>query len=427
MTLRLTQFTAFLFLILLLIAPSPATHAQEVAPCPLGFGCVEVTLSPDSLIGDFFVGETLFAAAQHSALLQLPPAQAQQITIRNIQDSAPGFGQLFVYAETRLSVSVREAQFRQFSARPRQTFIRGILNFTCAVSHAREGESVACLVLVDGAVLGEVPLNASADFILDPGERALQAQLIGSHVGLWSSTVYDQTVYITVGRTSRARPQFTKLGHLLISLNQPNVVGDFYLNGELIAAQAPSVDRWVAPHQRYTIEVKNLTDPAAAGIYRWRDTSTSTYVSPGQEAVVQVRLRKENLPETTWEATVVALINQQRTAVGLNALAINPILTATAEEYALYMAQNNFFDHTGLDGTLPWDRARANGYGSDFVGENIAYASWLLSAEEAFRLWWESPPHHDNMLFPDYTEIGIAWAGPNGNGEYYYVMNLGRR
>lgn len=283
-------------LLALLMIPSGQQRSTAQEACPAGFGCAQVTLLPNTLLGDFFVGEALVAAAQNSAVLQVPPAQNQTVTIRNITDTAVGFGQLFIYEETSLTVNVRDGQLRQFTARPRKTFIRGTLSFTCTIANVREGENAACLVIVDGVPLGEVALNQKAEFILDPGSRALQTQLVGVNANLWSPPLWESAVTITAGRITNARSQFTKLAKVTLTLNQPNVVGDFYVDGELIAAQAPSAERYITPSQPHTVEVRSLTDPAGAGVYFWRDAATTITLGAGQERTVQVRLQKELLP-----------------------------------------------------------------------------------------------------------------------------------
>jgi hypothetical protein len=78
-------------------------------------------------------------------------------------------------------------------------------------------------------------------------------------------------------------------------VNQPGAVGDIYVNGELIASQVASADRWVAPGS-YTVEIRNITDPAGTGVYRWVDASGTSNACSGRDSAVSVRLNKELLP-----------------------------------------------------------------------------------------------------------------------------------
>lgn len=283
-------FARLLILCLSVLTAVVFTTAQD---CPETVSCPTIQL-PGGFTGDFFLGETLLAGAQNAPVLQLPPGR-QQVIVRNIQSTEPNFNQLFVYQEATVNVSLRAGQSRVYPVRTRQQFIRGTLNFTCQIAGQKPGENVACSLTVDGVYRQDVAAGQSADLILDTGARAVQAQVIGEHAWLWNNAIWQQNVNIVAGRTARSRSQFAKLGHVVITLNQPGAIGDIYLNNELIASQANSTDKWVAPGS-YTVDVRNITDPAGAGVYRWLDATGRTSVRSGQERAVSLRLKQELLP-----------------------------------------------------------------------------------------------------------------------------------
>ncbi len=289
----MNRLIIFVMLILaaLVVSASPQVSAQE--ECPAGAGCPRLILTIPTLTADFFLGDTPLGNG-NAVLVRVPPGQ-QQISIRNIRDSSPGFGELFIYPDTVVAVSVRDGQIRDYRVTPKKQFIRGILTFTCKIDNVREGEGVGCSVSIDSAHRGELPANGSADYVVDGGTHGLQVQLVGSHAQLWTPGTWEQQIRITPGRTLKAQSKFNKQGHLVITLDQPGVVGDLYLNGELIAAQAANAERWVAPNTALTVEAKNIIDPAAGGAYRWLDASKATRLRPGQELTVQLRLRKQVL------------------------------------------------------------------------------------------------------------------------------------
>jgi uncharacterized protein YkwD len=72
------------------------------------------------------------------------------------------------------------------------------------------------------------------------------------------------------------------------------------------------------------------------------------------------------------------------------------------------MACNNYFSHTGLDGSTIGERAERQGYDWSYVGENIA--AGYSSPESLVQGWMNSPGHKANILGADYTEIGIGYA-----------------
>ncbi len=114
----------------------------------------------------------------------------------------------------------------------------------------------------------------------------------------------------------------------------------------------------------------------------------------------------------SFEERVVELTNQFRAENGLAPLTLNTQLTNAAETHSKNMASQDFFSHTGLDGSQPSDRAQSAGYSSQFVGENIG--AGYTSPEKAVEGWKKSPGHRANMLKPEYTEIGVG---------YFYLEN----
>ena len=107
----------------------------------------------------------------------------------------------------------------------------------------------------------------------------------------------------------------------------------------------------------------------------------------------------------TFEERVLELVNQERALNGLDPLTLHPLLAETAEGHSQSMALQDFFSHTGLDGSSPSDRALENGYEGG-VGENIAAGYW--TPEAVMDGWMSSSGHRANILNADYKSIGIG-------------------
>jgi hypothetical protein len=61
------------------------------------------------------------------------------------------------------------------------------------------------------------------------------------------------------------------------------------------SAQVSAIQVWVVPGS-HRVQGRNFTDPAAAGIYRWKDTAVlSQYLGTGQQRTATLRLQKEYL------------------------------------------------------------------------------------------------------------------------------------
>jgi uncharacterized protein YkwD len=128
---------------------------------------------------------------------------------------------------------------------------------------------------------------------------------------------------------------------------------------------------------------------------------------------------------------IVERTNRFRQDQKRDPLKTNEQLTATARDFAAWMAKNGKFAHDA-DGKQPWDRAKAHGYEYCEVAENIAYASRETGFDtdqlvtDFIDGWEKSPGHRKNMLDPDLTEIGVGVARSAENGAYYGVQVFGR-
>ena len=87
------------------------------------------------------------------------------------------------------------------------------------------------------------------------------------------------------------------------------------------------------------------------------------------------------------------------------------------------MAQNHFFSHRGLDGSMVDDRAEQMGiYNWRAIGENIAFnRGYEQPAEWAVETWLESPTHRSNLLNKSWNEsaVGVSIAR---DGSYYFTQ-----
>jgi hypothetical protein len=125
---------------------------------------------------------------------------------------------------------------------------------------------------------------------------------------------------------------------------------------------------------------------------------------------------------------VLRLTNEYRAQNGLNALKLNEELTVTGEFHSLDMAKNNYFEHTGLDGSLPWDRAKRVGFESRLMAENIAAGQY--SPESVVQAWIASEGHRKNLINPNFTEMGLGYYKPAEDGvtsryDHYWTQLFG--
>jgi uncharacterized protein YkwD len=91
-----------------------------------------------------------------------------------------------------------------------------------------------------------------------------------------------------------------------------------------------------------------------------------------------------------------------------SALSWNGELAQAALAHSRDMADQDFFSHQAPDGSQVSDRASRAGYKWSRVGENIAAGQG--SVEQAVAGWLASPGHCSNIMKPEFTEMGAAYA-----------------
>ncbi len=109
------------------------------------------------------------------------------------------------------------------------------------------------------------------------------------------------------------------------------------------------------------------------------------------------------------------LSNQQRISAELPALTYNEKLGAAAQKKAEDMFNKNYWSHYGPSGETPWDFILGSGYQYEFAGENLAKN--FMFSDGVVSAWMASPTHRENLLRPDYTEVGFAIVNGVLNGE----------
>ena len=153
-----------------------------------------------------------------------------------------------------------------------------------------------------------------------------------------------------------------------------------------------------------TIELDN---PAQAGI--------SLSCDIADPSPIELDTRATSVAEE-----VLNIVNQERRRAGLSPLRLHSQLTAAAQDHSNDMARHNFMSHTGSDGSSFGDRLRRHGYNFRTGAENVAAGQ--SSVQDVMKSWMNSPGHRNNILGPNYRDIGIAAARGN---KLYWTQTFG--
>jgi len=144
----------------------------------------------------------------------------------------------------------------------------------------------------------------------------------------------------------------------------------------------------------------------AAGIPTSGTTSNGCPITPDQAAA---------------EQSLLMALNQHRAAVGVAPLRLNQTLSLASRQQSCDMFQHQQLNHTGSDGSSPFDRMRAVGVTFATAGENIGMAGGygLTGGVAAVDSGMMAEPltagnHHWNIVNAAYTHVGLGVIYANG-------------
>lgn len=114
---------------------------------------------------------------------------------------------------------------------------------------------------------------------------------------------------------------------------------------------------------------------------------------------------------TFEEYAIINKTNELRRSKGKSMLVADIELTLLARHYSFRMYKEKFFGHECPKGTELFDRIISANIKFNFCGENLAYLmgySRKKAIELAFRGWVHSEGHYNNMVHPEFTNIGVG-------------------
>ncbi len=108
------------------------------------------------------------------------------------------------------------------------------------------------------------------------------------------------------------------------------------------------------------------------------------------------------------------------------ALRWSDTLTQAAQAHSLDMQANNFFSHTGFNGSTLTQRINATGYAWSAIAENIAAGQATMNG--VVDGWMASDGHCANLMNPNLVDMGLVCVSGAAGNMYstYWTMDLGR-
>lgn len=145
-------------------------------------------------------------------------------------------------------------------------------------------------------------------------------------------------------------------------------------------------------------------------------TAKPPTTKPTKPPIEQEAFAKEML-EVINEYRASSQVCGSRSMPAVAPLTWNTQLTEAAHVHSSNMANYDFFDHDGLYGKQPADRAKDAGYAGNYVGENIS--AGRTNIHDVMAGWMSSKGHCENIMRAGFMEVGAAMV-ENSDAEYRY-------
>lgn len=137
------------------------------------------------------------------------------------------------------------------------------------------------------------------------------------------------------------------------------------------------------------------------------DATASPDPSPGTPAALPTASpRPARAPEEDLVAQVIRYTNEYRAENGCGPVGEHPVLNAVAQDYAIEMAEGDFFAHEAPHGSTLAERMEVVDYAYQVVGENLA--AGFSSARAVVDNWMLSEDHRRNMMNCQFEDIGVG-------------------
>lgn len=124
--------------------------------------------------------------------------------------------------------------------------------------------------------------------------------------------------------------------------------------------------------------------------------------------------------EPKFDGTFNESVNTIRATYDLAGLTEADDLNVIAEMKCKDMVDRNYYSHVNPNGKQAWEQYEFGNY--TYAGENLAQN--YRTAYQTVQAWRESPKHLENLVNPNYKEVGYGVCKDNDG--YFYVVQLFR-
>ncbi|CAH0768956.1 unnamed protein product [Bemisia tabaci] len=148
-------------------------------------------------------------------------------------------------------------------------------------------------------------------------------------------------------------------------------------------------------------------------------------IYPGQKITIPDKNTvPSSSPAGSIESQVVTLVNEERAKHGRSPLRELRELSKLARTKSADMRDRGYFDHTSPRLGSASKMMKDAGLKAWASGENIAAGQ--TTAQTVMNSWMNSQGHRENILSPDFKEIGVGFAKGGSWGYYWTQMFIKR-
>lgn len=230
---------------------------------------------------------------------------------------------------------------------------------------------------------------------------------------------------------------------IMVAYDAEETVRGLYTNQDVVSSQADLTlgDSKEAVHETlgkpedfiqsgpFNYQVSNQDE---YDVYQKDGNHTTLFYDKHQEnSVTAVQIIDENLENEKdsvyspgseslregFEYQLFDLTNAARAKHDLQPLEWHAEVSGTARNHSADMAENEYFNHTNLDGQSPFDRMNEDDISYTTAGENLAAAQ--LSSIYAHHGLMNSEGHRGNILNDSFRELGVGVAFDDDNRPFY--------
>ncbi len=146
-----------------------------------------------------------------------------------------------------------------------------------------------------------------------------------------------------------------------------------------------------------------------------------TKLSADQQQRLQLPGDLSLAPDPEAERQLFDLVNRERGSRGLKPLQQDPRLVPVARAHAEEMFRLKYFGHVSPNTGTPFDRLSKAGILYQRAGENLAYAQSVAVAHTGLM---ESAAHRENILRPEFTNLGVGVVSAGLYGRMFVQLFL---